>query len=62
MLPCVQSVPVTPGASNTAMAKSVYDWHERSSSLYSSGGAQPGQVHRWDLRQEYCTQMVRPPP
>ena len=59
--PLSQAVPLAqPGASSGACAghKTVYDWQERSGSLFAAGGAQPAVVHKWDLQSELCTQQV----
>ena len=55
----MQAVPLGQDAASSAPPpRAVYDWQESSSSLFAAGGAQPAVVHRWDLRQELCTQQV----
>ena len=58
----MQAVPLGQDVSSIAPPpRAVYDWQESSSSLFAAGGAQPAVAHRWDLRQELCTQQVFPP-
>lgn len=58
----MQAVPLaTIGAAPGPAPRAVFDWQERSGSLFAAGGAQPLVVHRWDLCQELCTQQVRDP-